>query len=118
VAYAVAGYLGLLLPAFGTSITLVWLPTGIAVAALLRWGFRLWIGVWLGAVAVNLFNGSSLPMAFGTSVGNTLGPLLAAEVVRLPIADGAVEAARSESRGAAEWRGHGTVLIVDDEEAV
>ncbi len=81
-AYAAAGYLGLLVPAFGTSITLVWLPTGIAVAALLRWGFRLWIGVWLGAVAVNLLNGSSITMVFGMSIGNTLGPLLAAVVVR------------------------------------
>ena len=82
VAYAAAGYLGLHVPAFGTSITLVWLPTGIAVAALLRWGSRLWIGVWLGAVAVNLLNGSTIPLALGMSVGNTLGPLLAAEVVR------------------------------------
>ena len=77
-----AGYLGLLVPAFGTSITLVWLPTGLAVAALLRWGSRLWIGVWLGAIAVNLLNGSSIPVALGMSVGNTVGPLLAAAVVR------------------------------------
>jgi PAS domain S-box-containing protein len=81
-AYTITGYLGLLVPAFGTNITLVWLPTGIAVAALLRWGSRVWIGVWLGAVAVNLVNGSSLPMALGMGVGNALGPLLAAEVVR------------------------------------
>ena len=37
-AYFATGRLGLLLPAFGSNITLIWLPSGIAVAALLRWG--------------------------------------------------------------------------------
>ena len=77
-AYFVTGRLGLMLPAFGSSITLVWLPTGIAVAALLRWGFGCWPGLALGAFAVNLAVGSSWPVALGIAVGNTLGPLLAA----------------------------------------
>jgi integral membrane sensor domain MASE1 len=38
-ANVITGYLGLLLPLAGSHITLVWLPTGIAVAALIRWGW-------------------------------------------------------------------------------
>ncbi len=76
--YFVTGWLGLMLPAFGSQITLIWLPTGIAVAALLRWGFGCWPGIALGAVAVNLAVGSSWPVALGIAVENTLGSLLAA----------------------------------------
>ncbi len=77
-AYFAAGRFGLMLPAFGPNITLVWLPTGIAVAALLRWGFGCWPGIALGAVAVNLAVGSAWPVALGIALGNTGGPVLAA----------------------------------------
>ena len=81
-AYFVTGRLGLMLPAFGTSITLIWLPTGIAVAALLRFGFGCWPGVALGAAAVNFAVGTPLAVALAIAVGNTLGPLLAAWALR------------------------------------
>ncbi len=81
-AYCVTGRLGLMLPAVGSQITLVWLPTGIAVAALLRCSFRCWPGVSLGALAVNLAVGETWSMATGIAVGNTLGPLLAALMLR------------------------------------
>ena len=81
-AYFATGRLGLMLPAFGTSITLIWLPTGIAVAALLRWGFGCWPGITLGAMAVNLSLGTALPTVLGIAVGNTCGPLLAAWILR------------------------------------
>jgi diguanylate cyclase (GGDEF)-like protein/PAS domain S-box-containing protein len=77
-AYFVTGWLGLQLPYAGSHITLVWLPTGIAVAALLRWGWAVWPGVFLGALLVNLSVGSSLPLAAGIAAGNTLAPLLTA----------------------------------------
>jgi len=38
-AYFITGWLGLQVPYTGSHITLVWLPTGIAVAALLRGGW-------------------------------------------------------------------------------
>ena len=37
-AYFASGWLGLQMPYLGHNITLLWLPTGIAVAALYRWG--------------------------------------------------------------------------------
>ena len=81
-AYFVTGRLGLMLPAVGTNITLIWLPTGIAVAALVRYGYGCWPGVALGAAAVNFAIGTPLPVALGIAVGNTLGPLLAALALR------------------------------------
>lgn len=81
-AYFVTGWLGLQIPYIGSHITLVWLPTGIAVAALFRWGLVVWPGVYLGAFLVNLFVDSSWPLAAGIAVGNTIAPLLAVAWLR------------------------------------
>jgi len=75
-AYFITGWLGLKLPFVGTHITLIWLPTGIAVAGLFRWGWRAWPSIYCGAFLVNLSIGSSWPLAAAIAVGNTLGPLL------------------------------------------
>lgn len=80
--YFVTGRLGLMFPAWGSHITLIWLPTGIAVAALLRCSFRCWPGVTLGALAVNLPMGMAWPAALGVAAGNTAAPLLAAWILR------------------------------------
>ncbi len=82
VAYFVGGRLGLMLPAVGSSITLLWPPTGIAVGALWRYGLRCWPGVLLGAVAVNLAVGSSWPVAVVIAAGNTLAPVVAVGILR------------------------------------
>ncbi len=81
-AYFITARMGLELAIIGSYITLIWLPTGIAVAALFRWGYRYGWAVWLGAFAVNLAIGSSAFIAFGISVGNTLAPLLAVALLR------------------------------------
>jgi PAS domain S-box-containing protein len=75
-AYAATGMLGLAVPYVGSSITLVWPPTGIAVAALVCWGGRAAAGVAIGAFVVNLIIGASPQLAAAVAVGNTLGPLL------------------------------------------
>jgi diguanylate cyclase (GGDEF)-like protein/PAS domain S-box-containing protein len=64
------------MPFAGTHITLVWLPTGIAVAALLLWGRSVWPSIYLTAFLVNLSIGSPWYLAAGIAVGNTLAPLL------------------------------------------
>ena len=58
--YFITGCLGLELSIMGSNITLIWLPTGVGVAVLFRWGLRYWPGVWLGAIAVNLAIGSTV----------------------------------------------------------
>lgn len=77
-AYFVAGRLGLAIPYVGSLITLFWLPTGIAVAAMSRWGWRYWPSVYIGAFLVNLSISSSYSLSLGIAVGNTLAPLLVA----------------------------------------
>jgi len=81
-AYFITGRLGLLLPFFGASITLIWLPTGIAVAALLRWGYGCWPGIFLGAAVTNFSIDASPLLDSSIALGNTLGPLLAVWLLR------------------------------------
>jgi signal transduction histidine kinase len=71
-AYFVTARLGLLLGAVAGFATLVWPPTGIALAALRLFGFRLWPGVFAGAFCVNLAAGAPLAAALGIASGNTL----------------------------------------------
>ena len=81
-AYFATGRLGLMLPAFGSTITLIWMPTGIAVAALFRYGYGCWPGIALGAVAVNMAVGVPFPAALGMAMGNSCGTVLAVWVLR------------------------------------
>ena len=81
-AYFVSGRLGLTIPYFGTHIALIWVPTGIAVAALLRWGYGYWPGIFLGAVATNFSVDAPLLLGGSIALGNTLGPLLAVWLLR------------------------------------
>ena len=76
-AYFLTGWLGLSMPAVGTVVTLLWLPTGIAVAVLYRLGYSHWPAVTIASFVVNLCFGQSFPSAAGISIGNTLGPMLA-----------------------------------------
>jgi integral membrane sensor domain MASE1 len=82
IAYFATGWLGLQIPAYGSNITLLWLPTGIAMAVFLRWGLQCWPGVALAAFALNLVVGSPWPVAFTIAIGNTLGTLVATLAAR------------------------------------
>jgi PAS domain S-box-containing protein len=72
--------------------TAVWLPSGIALAAVLLGGYRLWPGIWLGAFLLNFWdffsplNRFSLAQhAFVSStiaVGSSLQALIGAALVR------------------------------------
>jgi signal transduction histidine kinase len=54
------------------SATVVWPPTGLAIAALLLLGIELWPAILLGAFAVNLTTSGDLPSSVGIAIGNTL----------------------------------------------
>src|SRR5512135_470033 len=58
--YLVCGKLGLSLAVVHANATPVWPPTGVALAALLIWGYRLWPGIFLGAFLVNLSTSGTL----------------------------------------------------------
>jgi diguanylate cyclase (GGDEF)-like protein len=62
--------------------TAVWPPSGIALAAMLLLGNRVWPGVWLGAVLVNFTVNFSPAVALVIGTGNTLEALAGAALVR------------------------------------
>src|SRR5438046_10751302 len=74
-AYFVAGKFGLSLALVNTSTTAVWPPTGIALAALLLMGRRVWPGIAIGAILVHVTSTPDPPSSFVIAVGNTLEAL-------------------------------------------
>lgn len=81
-AYFVSAKIGLAIPYIDTHITLIWLPTGIAVGALLRLGYRYWPGIFLGALITNFSVDTSPLLDTCIAIGNTLGPLLTVWLLR------------------------------------
>jgi diguanylate cyclase (GGDEF)-like protein len=81
-AYYVAAHFGLKLALVHNQVTPIWPPTGIAVAAMLMFGRRIWPGVALGAFAVNAPLGPSILGAATIAAGNTLAPVLAVTLLR------------------------------------
>ncbi len=71
-AYFLAAELGLSLASVHTNVSPVWPPTGIAIAALLIFGRRLWPGILIGAFLANLRTDVSAPVALVIAGGNTL----------------------------------------------
>ena len=82
-AYLVLARLGLRVATVGNSVTLVWPPTGLALAALLLGSRGLWPAVAAGAFLVNVTTpGVSVFTAAAIAVGNTLEALVGATLVR------------------------------------
>ena len=81
VVYFAAGKLGLTMAFVHPSATAVWPPAGIALAALLIFGYEVWPGILLGAFLVNLTTAGSIATSIGIATGNTLEALLGAWLV-------------------------------------
>jgi integral membrane sensor domain MASE1 len=77
-AYYCSAKLGLALAFETRSVTAIWPPTGIALAALVLWGRRYWPGVALGALLANAWTGVPLAAVLGITAGNTLEALVGA----------------------------------------
>jgi PAS domain S-box-containing protein len=75
--FAVA-VVGISLQRFGGSLTLSYLPNGIAVAATYRFGRRVWPAVFLAGVAIELWVPAPLPACLGVGIGLAGGAWLAA----------------------------------------
>lgn len=90
--YYITGRLAVLLAIPPGIATAVWPPSGVALAAVLLWGYDVWPGVWLGSVLVNigtLYDGSSfvsaarsILVASNIGLGSTLQAVLGAFLVQ------------------------------------
>ena len=76
--YSSAAKLSLMLAIPPGYATAVWPPSGIAVASVMLLGSRIWPGIWLGALLVNLSVQASFPAAAVMGAGNALEALATA----------------------------------------
>jgi diguanylate cyclase len=60
------------------SVTSVWPPTGLALAALVLWGQRMWPAVAIGAFLANITTAGPLLSVLGIATGNTLEAVVGA----------------------------------------
>lgn len=93
-AYIVCAELGFSLAFATKQVTAVWPPTGVAVAALVLFGPRLWPGVFLGALISNALTNEPVWTAAAIAAGNTAAPSLAAVLLRRVQFDPALERTR------------------------
>jgi signal transduction histidine kinase/integral membrane sensor domain MASE1/CheY-like chemotaxis protein len=80
--YFGAAKLGLSMAFVAEQVTVVWPPTGIALAAVLLFGYRLTPGIWLGAFLANLTAHEPIGTAVGIATGNTLEAVVGAVLLR------------------------------------
>lgn len=80
--YLASAKLGLEYAVIGQTVTLLWPPSGIALAATLIGGYRLWHGIALGALIANAWTGVPIITLSIITLGNTLEPLCGALLLR------------------------------------
>src|SRR6266566_1776405 len=72
VVYFIAGKLGLKLAFLHASASPVWPPAGIALAAMLVLGYRIWPAIFIGAFLVNATTAGDVTTSVCIATGNTL----------------------------------------------
>jgi len=80
--YFAAAKFGLGLAFVAAQVTVVWPATGIALAALLLFGLRVWPGILLGAFVANATTNEPTLVAAAIAVGNTLEAVVGARILR------------------------------------
>src|SRR5438105_10772132 len=80
--YTLAGKFGLALAFVSPSATAVWPPTGIALAAVLVFGPRVWPGIFLGAFLTNEITAGTPVTSLLIAAGNTLEALVGGYLVQ------------------------------------
>lgn len=80
--YFGAAKFGLALAEVHPSSSAVWPPSGIALAAILVLGARVWPGVFLGAFLANVTTAGTWATSIGIATGNTFEALVGAWLVR------------------------------------
>lgn len=79
--YFVVGKFGLVLASLHASASPVFPSAGIALAAILVLGYRVWPGIFIGAFLVNVTNAGDIATSLAIATGNTLEALAGAWLV-------------------------------------
>jgi signal transduction histidine kinase/ActR/RegA family two-component response regulator len=79
--YVIAGKIGLNLASLNASASPVWPPAGIALGALLLFGYRVWPAISIGAFLTNITTAGNMATSLAISTGNTLEALSGAWLV-------------------------------------
>ena len=72
---------GLALASIHPSATPIWPPTGVALAAVLLWGYRTWPAIFMAAVIVNATTAGSVATAIAIATGNSLEAVVGAYLI-------------------------------------
>ena len=86
VVYHLAARVGLRMAYVQANTSPVWPPTGIGLAALLIFGYRMWPGISLGVLIGSLLTGAPFSLAFGLTIGNTVEALTAVYLLKKVVA--------------------------------
>ena len=81
-AYFGLAYVGLELASINPSATPIWPATGLAIAVVLRFGYRLASAIFISVFAINYITAGSLLASAGIAGGNALEAVVAAYLVR------------------------------------
>ena len=85
IVYIATAQLGFLAAVSPGNVTVVWPPSGIALAAMLLLGYRVWAGVWLGSFLVNvlffIFHDVVVPTALTGASSIAVGSMLQARAL-------------------------------------
>src|SRR5881392_4334341 len=79
--YFIAGKFGLILASLHASASPVWPPAGIALAALIVLGYRVWPAIFVGAFLVNVTTAGNVATSLAVASGNTLEAMCGAWLV-------------------------------------
>jgi signal transduction histidine kinase/ActR/RegA family two-component response regulator len=79
--YFIAGKLALMLASLHASASPVWPPAGIALAALLLLGYRVWPAIFIAAFLVNATTAGNIATSLAIATGNTLEAVCGAWLV-------------------------------------
>src|SRR6266446_940550 len=79
--YFIAGKFGLMLASLHPSASPVWPAAGVALAALLVLGYRVWPAIFIGAFLVNVTNTGNAATSLAIASGNTLEAVCGAWLV-------------------------------------
>jgi integral membrane sensor domain MASE1 len=71
-AYFGIAYLGLQLASINPSATPIWPATGVAIAAVLLWGYQITPAIFIGAFLVNYLTAGSPLASLAIALGNML----------------------------------------------